>query len=278
MLLRIECACAALHIAKVFMRTVERKATCHAAVLCEKEILKKCERAKRLRCVHACWSNRRSRLAQRGSDVACRPEKGHLAHRAKSVLRTGATEVVTVTDRSSASGLSAPRWRPRFTKTWFCSNAFLLTTNSMTTSKRSVATPRLLQLTHCLATISDKSACLQIHFSNIICLTGLKIGAAPGTGSLTDVPHVHVFALDLHTLSGSRYACAAEHCTLPDSGTRSVRVEVSLILSALFHNQLCNLSHSAAATCSAASFHQEAHVARAVSNTPAGCIRMGHAC
>ncbi|KAL3150414.1 hypothetical protein ABBQ32_000252 [Trebouxia sp. C0010 RCD-2024] len=65
----------------------------------------------------------------------------------------------------------------------------------------------------------------QIHFSNVICLTGLKIGAAPGTGSLTDVPHVHIFAQDLHTLSGSRYACAAEHCTLPDSGTRSVRVE-----------------------------------------------------
>ena len=70
---------------------------------------------------------------------------------------------------------------------------------------------------------------MQIHFINIICLTGLKIGAAPGTGSLTEVPHVHVFALDLHTLSGSRYACAAEHCTLPDNGTRSVRVEVSIV-------------------------------------------------
>ena len=82
-----------------------------------------------------------------------------------------------------------------------------------------------------METASDGSVCLQVHFSNTICLTGLKIGAAPGTGSLTDVPHVHVFALDLHTLSGSRYACAAEHCTLPDSGTRSVRVEVSLIIS-----------------------------------------------
>lgn len=103
----------------------------------------------------------------------------------------------------------------------------------MITWKRSVARPRLLQSTYFVETASDRSACLQIHFSNIICLTGLKIGAAPGTGILTDVPHVHVFALDLHTLSGSRYACAAEHCTLPDSGTRSVRVEVSLFLSAL---------------------------------------------
>ena len=145
--------------------------------------------------------------------------------------------MVAVTDRSStASSLSAPRWRPRFTKMWFCSNAFSLTTNSMITSKRSVARPRLLQSTHFLATTSDRSACLQVHFSNTICLTGLKIGAAPGTGSLTDVPHVHVFALDLHTLSGSRYACAAEHCTLPDSGTRSVRVEVSLVLAVLHHN------------------------------------------
>lgn len=91
---------------------------------------------------------------------------------------------------------------------------------------------RLQQSTRPPAT-PDKSACLQIHFSNIICLTGLKIGAAPGTGSLTDVPHVHIFAQDLHTLSGSRYACAAEYCTLPDSGTRSVRVEVSVVLSAL---------------------------------------------
>ncbi|KAL0053110.1 hypothetical protein WJX82_000994 [Trebouxia sp. C0006] len=65
----------------------------------------------------------------------------------------------------------------------------------------------------------------EVHFPNIICLTGVKIGAAPGTGSLTDVPHVHVFAHDLHTLSGSRYACVAEHCNLPDSGTRAVRVE-----------------------------------------------------
>ncbi|KAL0034398.1 hypothetical protein WJX79_000220 [Trebouxia sp. C0005] len=65
----------------------------------------------------------------------------------------------------------------------------------------------------------------EVHFPTIICLTGVKIGAAPGTGSLTDVPHVHVFAHDLHTLSGSRYACVAEHCNLPDSGTRAVRVE-----------------------------------------------------
>lgn len=78
--------------------------------------------------------------------------------------------------------------------------------------------------------------CLQIHFSNVICLTGLKIGAAPSTGSVTDVPHVHVFAHDLHTLSGSRYACAAEHCTLPDSGTRSVRVEVSMFCLCCYTN------------------------------------------
>lgn len=75
----------------------------------------------------------------------------------------------------------------------------------------------------------DSWQLLQIHFPNIICLTGVKIGAAPGTGSQTDVPHVHVFAHDLHTLSGSRYACVAEHCNLPDSGTRAVRVEVCFI-------------------------------------------------
>lgn len=70
---------------------------------------------------------------------------------------------------------------------------------------------------------------LQIRFPNTICLTGVKIGAAPGVGSPTDTPHVHVFAQDLHTFSGSRYACVAEHCNLPDSGTRAVRVEVLLL-------------------------------------------------
>lgn len=70
---------------------------------------------------------------------------------------------------------------------------------------------------------------VQIRFPNAICLTGVKIGAAPGVGSPTDTPHVHVFAQDLHTLTGSRYACVAEHCNLPDSGTRAVRVEVVTI-------------------------------------------------
>lgn len=146
-------------------------------------------------------------------------------------------------------GLSAPPWRPRFTKTWFCSSAFSLTTSSTITSKRSVARPRF-QSTHFLETASVKSACLQIHFSNIICLTGLKIGAAPGTGSLTDIPHVHVFALDLHTLSGSRYACAAEHCTLPDSGTRSVRVEVSVFLSTLHYKTATSVTEQLLLLCS----------------------------
>ena len=120
----------------------------------------------------------------------------------------------------------------------------------MITSKRSVARPRLLQSPHFLGTASDRSACVQIHFSNIICLTGLKIGAAPGTGSLTDVPHVHVFALDLHTLSGSRYACAAEHCTLPDSGTRSVRVEVSVFLSTLHYKTATSVTEQLLLLCS----------------------------
>ena len=118
---------------------------------------------------------------------------------------------------------------------------------------------------------------VQIHFTNIICLTGLKIGAAPGTGSLTDVPHVHVFALDLHTLSGSRYACAAEHCTLPDNGTRSVRVEVSVVGMSVLH-RVVQLTPKHVLYAPAASVHQEAVIARTVSNTPSGCVWMGHAC
>lgn len=117
-------------------------------------------------------------------------------------------------------------------------------------------------------------SCLQVHFPTIICLTGVKIGAAPGTGSLTDVPHVHVFAHDLHTLSGSRYACVAQHCNLPDSGTRAVRVEVSIKSEILSHTATWPVTEHLLC---AADLHQAVVTARSVSDTAASGLWMGAA-
>ncbi len=116
--------------------------------------------------------------------------------------------------------------------------------------------------------------CLQVHFPNIICLTGVKIGAAPGTGSLTDVPHVHVFAHDLHTLSGSRYACVAEHCNLPDSGTRAVRVEVSTNSVTPFQTATWPVTEH---ILYAANLHQAVVTARPISDAPISGLWLGAA-
>ena len=127
-----------------------------------------------------------------------------------------------------------------------------------------------------LAVIASRhvtALCLQVHFPNIICLTGVKIGAAPGTGSHTVVPHVHVFAHDLHTLSGSRYACVAEHCNLPDTGTRAVRVEVSIKSEFLFHTAWPMIEH----VLCAANLHQAVVTAWSVSDTATSGLWLGAA-
>jgi hypothetical protein len=67
----------------------------------------------------------------------------------------------------------------------------------------------------------------QVRFQQPICLTGIKVGAAPGSGGLAEQPHVHLFALDLSTMSAARFALLTGHCSLPPSGTKAVRLEVS---------------------------------------------------
>ena len=68
---------------------------------------------------------------------------------------------------------------------------------------------------------------LQVRFEQPICLTGIKVGAAPGTGPGAAVtPHIHLFAYDLSTLGAARFAVLTENCTLPASGTKAVRIEV----------------------------------------------------
>ena len=68
----------------------------------------------------------------------------------------------------------------------------------------------------------------QVRFEQPICLTGIKVGAAPGTGPGAAVtPHIHLFAYDLSTLGAARFAVLTENCSLPTSGTKAVRIEVS---------------------------------------------------
>ena len=77
---------------------------------------------------------------------------------------------------------------------------------------------------------------LQIRFEQPICLTGIKVGAAPGTGPGAAVtPHIHLFAYDLSTLGAARFAVLTENCSLPTSGTKAVRIEVSRTQSTLQH-------------------------------------------
>ena len=70
---------------------------------------------------------------------------------------------------------------------------------------------------------------LQVRFEQPICLTGIKVGAAPSTGGpLGGAPYIHLFAADLTTLSSARFSLLTQHCTLPTTGTKAVRLEVLL--------------------------------------------------
>jgi len=78
------------------------------------------------------------------------------------------------------------------------------------------------------ALLNNQGPWLQVRFEQPICLTGIKVGAAPGTGPGAAVtPHIHLFAYDLSTLGAARFALLTENCTLPTSGTKAVRIEVS---------------------------------------------------
>lgn len=72
---------------------------------------------------------------------------------------------------------------------------------------------------------------VQVHFDQPICLTGIKIGAAPATvGGLAGRPYIHLFAIDLTTQSAARFALVTQDCTLPDKDTKAVRLDVRISL------------------------------------------------
>lgn len=56
----------------------------------------------------------------------------------------------------------------------------------------------------------------------------MKVGAVPTKLANGEPATVNIFASDLATLGAARFACLAESCTLPESGTRAVRLEVGL--------------------------------------------------
>ncbi len=77
---------------------------------------------------------------------------------------------------------------------------------------------------------------MQVRFEQPICLTGIKVGAAPGSGPGAAVtPHIHLFAYDLSTLGAARFAILTENCSLPTSGTKAVRIEVRCAWAYLQH-------------------------------------------
>ena len=83
--------------------------------------------------------------------------------------------------------------------------------------------PEVLQI----VSDTEEIVMVQVRFEQPICLTGIKVGAAPGTGPGAAVtPHIHLFAYDLSTLGAARFAVLTEDCTLPTSGTKAVRIEV----------------------------------------------------
>ena len=68
-----------------------------------------------------------------------------------------------------------------------------------------------------------------MRFEQPICLTGIKVGAAPSTGGpLGGAPYIHLFAADLTTLSSARFSLLTQHCMLPTTGTKAVRLEVRM--------------------------------------------------
>ena len=67
---------------------------------------------------------------------------------------------------------------------------------------------------------------MQVHFPQTVCVTGIKLGAVPDRHNGEDPAFVHIFANDVSTLGAARFACLAERCALPESGTKAVRLEV----------------------------------------------------
>lgn len=76
----------------------------------------------------------------------------------------------------------------------------------------------------------DQRLRLQVRFPQAVCLTGVKVGAVPTKLASGEPASVDIFAADLATLGAARFACLAESCTLPESGTRAVRLEVEKML------------------------------------------------
>ena len=67
---------------------------------------------------------------------------------------------------------------------------------------------------------------LQVRFPQAVCLTGVKVGAVPAHLGADKAACVDIFAEDLFTLGAARFACLAEGCELPETGTKAIRLEV----------------------------------------------------
>ena len=82
-------------------------------------------------------------------------------------------------------------------------------------------------LMHLASILKRCPGMMQVRFPQAVCLTGVKVGAVPSHLGAERSASVDIFAKDLSTLGSARFACLAEGCELPESGTKAIRLEVS---------------------------------------------------
>ena len=78
------------------------------------------------------------------------------------------------------------------------------------------------QVMPCRCALSSQSASLASRWAQLRAVAAHWVG----------VPYIHVFAADLTTLSAARFSLLTQHCTLPTTGTKAVRLEVRPVLNA----------------------------------------------
>lgn len=66
-----------------------------------------------------------------------------------------------------------------------------------------------------------------IAFGEPVCITGVTVGAVPGSALSATPSSLALFARDLETPSTGRFASLCEGFEQPEAGTRAVHVEVS---------------------------------------------------
>ncbi len=70
---------------------------------------------------------------------------------------------------------------------------------------------------------------MQVTFVTPVCITEVKIGAAPTSQSRVPRSFVYAFARDLECLGGGRFIALTAPVEAPQAGTRALRIKVCLL-------------------------------------------------